>query len=85
MKKAEKYGFIDALESFTESYLPLEKGSSERCFYRLCTEPEHVVLKLVISELKIFNSRKMVVLMLILSAEKGRNQELLVFRSPVQN
>lgn len=30
MKKAEKYGFIDALESFTESYLPLEKGSSER-------------------------------------------------------
>lgn len=26
MKKAEKQSFIDVMESFTESYLPLEKG-----------------------------------------------------------
>lgn len=29
MKKAEKQSFIDVMESFTESYLPLEKGSVE--------------------------------------------------------
>lgn len=29
MKKAEKQSVIDLLESFTESYLPLEKGSVE--------------------------------------------------------